>query len=109
MRNDEDMSEILDNNYIVKDFDKMTNFLKKPVLEGWEYEPHKKCIHLVPTYLHALNWEYKRLIDKLLAQQEDIFQPTIELELGINKFKAWCDLGASASIIVSLYMTIFFY
>ena len=34
MRNDEDMSEILDNNYIVKDFDKMTNFLKKPVLEG---------------------------------------------------------------------------
>ena len=109
MRNDEDMSEILDNKYIVKDFDKMTNFLKKPVLEGWEYEPHKKCIHLVPTYLHALNWEYKRLIDKLLAQQEDTFQPTIELELGINNFKAWCDLGASASIIVSLYMTIFFY
>jgi hypothetical protein len=43
--------------------------------------------------------EYKKLHDKLPPKQEDIFKPTIEIEIGLNKFNALCDLGASVSTI----------
>uniref|UniRef100_M8BI00 Uncharacterized protein n=1 Tax=Aegilops tauschii TaxID=37682 RepID=M8BI00_AEGTA len=36
---------------------------------------------------------------KLPTKQEDAFEPTIEIEIGLNKFSALCDLGASVSTI----------
>jgi hypothetical protein len=48
--------------------------------------------------------EYKKLHDKLPAKQDNIFEPTIEIEIGMKKFNALCDLGASVSTIPkSLY------
>ena len=39
----------------------------------------------------------KKLYGKLPAKNKNIFEPTIEIEIeiGLNKFNALCDLGAS--------------
>ena len=104
MRSDEDMSEGLDNshapnhNYSVEDFIKMMN-LKHPILKVKDDEAYNNFIDLVATKVGELELEYKKLIDKLPAKQWDISEPTTELEIGMNKFNALCDLGGSVSTI----------
>ena len=44
--------------------------------------------------------EYKRLADKLPAKLDDIFEPTINIKVGVNEIAALCDLGASISKIL---------
>lgn len=101
---DEDMSDGLDNsdapnhNYTMEDFVKMMN-LKNPVLKVKDGEAYNFFIHLVATKLCELELEYKKLHDNLLAKQENIFEPTVKLEIGMNKFNALGDLGASVSCI----------
>ena len=43
--------------------------------------------------------EYRKLCEKLQAKQEDIYEPTIKIHLGVNEITALCDLGASVSTI----------
>jgi hypothetical protein len=46
-----------------------------------------------------LDDERKKLYGKLPTKQEDIFEPTIEIEICLNKFNALCDQGVSVSSI----------
>ena len=41
-----------------------------------------------------MDHERKKLFSKLPAKQEDTFEPTIEIESGLNKFNVLCDLAA---------------
>jgi hypothetical protein len=43
--------------------------------------------------------EYKKPTKKLPAKQEDIFEPNIRINIGVNEISTLCDLGASVSTI----------
>jgi hypothetical protein len=78
--------------------------LKHPLLEVKDDDAYKSFIHQVAINVRELGTECKKLHEKLPAKQEDIFEPTIEIEIGMNKLNALCDLGASVSTIAkSLY------
>ena len=56
-------------------------------------------VEQVAAKVRELDDERKKLYSKLQAKQEDAFQHTVEIEMGLNKFSALCDLGASVSTI----------
>uniref|UniRef100_A0A8R7QMN2 Aspartic peptidase DDI1-type domain-containing protein n=1 Tax=Triticum urartu TaxID=4572 RepID=A0A8R7QMN2_TRIUA len=52
---------------------------------------------LQPRYMNLIMKE--KLFSKLPTKQEGAFEPTIEIEIELNKFSALCDLGESVSTI----------
>lgn len=104
MRSSEETSEELDRSHIPKqsysvaDFVKMLT-LKHPLPEVSNEEAYTIFVDQVASKVCELDAEQKKLYGKLPAKQEDIFELTIEIEIGLNKFNALRDLGASVSII----------
>ena len=49
--------------------------------------------------VRELENDYKKLSEKLPAKLDDIFEPTVKINVGINEIAALCDLGASVSTI----------
>jgi hypothetical protein len=109
MRVDDEDSEELDYNnaptvdYTVEDLVKIIT-LKNPTTEGGSEAVYQKFINQVAIKVRELEDEYKNLFEKLPAKQEDKFEPTIKINIGVNEIVALCDLGASVSTIPkSLY------
>ena len=104
MRSTEDAPEELDYsnaptpNYTVEDLVKMVS-MKSPSIEGGNEAAYKEFINQVAYRVRELELEYRKLSEKLPAKQEDIFEPTIKIHLGVNEITALCDLGASVSTI----------
>ena len=60
---------------------------------------HIKNLLHVAYKVRELEVEYAKLSEKLPAKLEDIFGPTIMINLGVNEIVALCDLGANVSTI----------
>jgi hypothetical protein len=73
--------------------------MEYPLSELTYNEAYNVFVEQVTTKVCELDDERKKLYSKLPAKQEDAFEPTIEIEIGLNKFNALCDLGASVSTI----------
>jgi hypothetical protein len=73
--------------------------MKYPLPEVTNDEAYNVFVEQVVAKVRELDDERKKLFSKLPAKQEDTFEPTIEIEIGLNKFNALCDLGASVSTI----------
>lgn len=80
--------------------------LKHPLPEVSNDEAYNCFIEHVPTKVRELDDKRKKLYGKLPAKQEDIFEPSIEIEIGLNKFNALCDLGVVFSLSLSLFMIV---
>ena len=97
---EDDMTEELDysnaptTDYTVKDLVKMV-IMKNPSLEGGNETTYKEFINQVTYKVRELEVEYANLSEKLPAKLEDIFEPTIKINLGVNEIVALSDLGAS--------------
>ena len=104
MRNDEgkaeelDKSHVLEYTYTLADFRKMIA-KKHPLLEVTNDKAYNVFVDHVATKVHELDDERKKLYSKLPAKQEEVLEPTIYIGIGLNKFSALCDLGASVSTI----------
>jgi hypothetical protein len=104
MRVDDEDSEELDYSnaptldYTVEDLVKIIT-LKNPTIEGGREAVYQKFINQVAIKVCELEDEYRKLSEKLPAKQEDIFEPTIIITIGVNEIAALCDLGASVSTI----------
>ena len=102
---DDDMTEELDYSnaptpdYNVEDLVKMV-IMKDTSIEGGNEAAYKECINQVAYKVQELELEYTKLSEKLQAKLEDIFAPTIKINLGVNEIVALCDLGASVSTIL---------
>ena len=72
---------------------------KHPLPEVSNDEAYNIFVDHVAAKVRGLDDEGKKLYSKLPAKQEDALEPTIEIEIGLNKFSALCDLGASISTI----------
>ena len=78
--------------------------MKYPLSEVINKEAYNVFVEQVAARVHELIDERKKLYSKLPAKQEDAFQPTIEIEIELNKFSALCDLGESVSTVpISVY------
>lgn len=98
-----DYSNAPTHGYTVEGFVKMLN-LRNPNTEDHDGAAYREFVHQVSLKVCELEGEYVKLFDKLLAKQEDIFEPTIKKNIGMNEITALCDLGASVSTIPkSLY------
>jgi hypothetical protein len=100
---DEDSEELDYSNapsldYIMEDLVKIIT-LKNPTIEGGSEAVYQQFINQVARKVCELKYEYKKLSKKLCAKQEDIFEPTIRINIGANEIAALCDLGASVSTI----------
>ena len=73
--------------------------LKHPLPELSNDEAYKLFVDQVVDKVPELGAKILKLYGKLPAKQEDIFEPTIKIEIGLNKFNALCDPGASGSTI----------
>ena len=73
--------------------------LKHPLAELPNDEAYNHFVEHVAIKVCELDDERKKLYGNLPAKQEDIFEPTIEIEIGLNKFNDLCDLGVSVSTI----------
>uniref|UniRef100_A0A8R7VAG5 Aspartic peptidase DDI1-type domain-containing protein n=1 Tax=Triticum urartu TaxID=4572 RepID=A0A8R7VAG5_TRIUA len=93
-----DTSHVPEYNYTVADFVKMIS-MKYPLLEVTNNEAYNVFFEQVAAKVRKLGDEIKKLYNKLPAKQEDAFEPTIEVEIRLNKFSVLCDLGASVSTI----------
>uniref|UniRef100_A0A8R7JZA6 Aspartic peptidase DDI1-type domain-containing protein n=1 Tax=Triticum urartu TaxID=4572 RepID=A0A8R7JZA6_TRIUA len=101
-----DTSHVLEYNYTAADFVKMIT-MKYPLPEVTNNEAYNVFVEEVVAKVHEPDDERKKLYSKLPTKQEDAFEPTIEIEIGLNKFGALCDLGASVSTIPkSVYDTL---
>ena len=102
--NNEEKAEVLDTshvpeyNYTIADFVKMIS-MKYPLPEVTNDEAYNVFVEQVAAKVRELDDERKKLYSKLPAKQEDAFEPTIEVEIRLNKFSVLCDLGASVSTI----------
>jgi hypothetical protein len=101
--NDEDSEELDYSNaptpdYTMEDLVKIIT-LKNPTIEGGSEAVYQQFINQVAIKVRQLEEEYKKLAEKLCAKQEDIFDPTIRINIGVNEIVALCDLGASVSTI----------
>lgn len=104
---DENMSKELDFNnaptheYNMQDFVKMMN-LRNHITEGQEDVTYRDFIDQVAMKVRELEDEYAKLTEKLLAKQEDIWEPVIKIGIGMNPKNVLYDLGASVSTIPNL-------
>ena len=104
MRSNEQNAEDLDKGhvpeytYTIVDFVKMIA-TKNPLPEVSNDEAYNVFVNHVAAKVRELDDERKKLFSKLPAKQEDVFEPTIEIEIELNKFDALCDLDASVSTI----------
>jgi hypothetical protein len=104
MRVDDEDSEELDYSnaptphYTMEDLVKIIT-LKNPTIEGGSEAVYQQFINQIAIKVVDLEDGYKKLSEKLPAKQEDIFEPTIKINIGINEIVALCDQGASVSTI----------
>jgi hypothetical protein len=109
MRVDDEDSEELDYSnaptmyYTMEDLVKIIT-LKNPTIEGGSEAVYQQFINQIAIKVVDLEDGYKKLSDKLPAKQEDIFEPTIKINIGINEIVALCDQGASASTIAKKFI-----
>jgi hypothetical protein len=85
-------------NYIVEDLVKIIT-LKNPTIEGGSEAVYQQFINQVAMKVCELEDEYKILSEKFPAKQQDIFEPTIRINIEVNEIAALCDIGASVSTI----------
>jgi hypothetical protein len=93
-----DTSHVREYNYTLADFVKMIS-MKYPLPEVSNNEAYNVFVDQVAAKVRELDDERKKLYSMLPAKQEDASEPTIEIEIGLNKFNALCHLGASVSTI----------
>jgi hypothetical protein len=104
MRFDDEDSEELDysnaptSDYTMEDLVKIIT-LKNPTIEGGSEAVYQQFINQDAIKVCELEDEYNKLAKKLPAKQEGIFDPTININIGVNEIDALCDLGASVSTI----------
>jgi hypothetical protein len=60
---------------------------------------YQQIINRVVMMVHELENKYKKLFEKLHAKLDDIFEPTIKINIGLHKIAALCDFSASVSTI----------
>jgi hypothetical protein len=84
--------------YTMEDLVKIIT-LKNPTIEGGSEAVYQPFINQIAIKVVDLEDGYKKLSEKLPAEQEDIFVPTIKINIGINEIVALCDQGASVSTI----------
>jgi hypothetical protein len=60
---------------------------------------YSQFIHEVACKVRDLEQQYKKLVEKLPAKLDDIFEPTIKIHFETNEVAALCDLGTSVSTI----------
>ena len=96
---EDDMTEELDySNAPTPDYN-VEDLVKTPSIEGGNKAAYKEFINQVAYNVQELEVEYAKLSEKLPAKLEDIFEPTIKINLAVNEIVALCDLGASVSTI----------
>ncbi|KAE8786030.1 hypothetical protein D1007_40212 [Hordeum vulgare] len=93
-----DTSHVGEYNYTIADFVKMIS-IKYLLLEVTDDEAYTVFLRQVAAKVCELDDERKNLFTKLSAKQEDAFEPTIEIEIGLNKFSALCYLREGVSTI----------
>jgi hypothetical protein len=104
MRFDDEDSEELDysnaptSDYTMEDLVKIIT-LKNPTIEGGSEAVYQQFINQDAIKVCELEDEYNKLAKKLPAKQEGIFDPIININIGVNEIDALCDLGASVSTI----------
>jgi hypothetical protein len=104
VKEDEDSKELDYSNaptpdYTMEDLVKFIT-LKNPTIEGDSEAMYQQFINKVAMKVCELEDEYKKLYEKLPNKQEDIFEPTIRINIGVNEIAALCDLCASVSTIL---------
>jgi hypothetical protein len=58
---------------------------------------YQHIINQVAMKVHELEIKCKKLIEKLPAKLDNIFESTIKVHIGVNEIAALCDLDASVS------------
>ena len=84
--------------YTIEDLVKRIN-VKIPVSEGNNEAMYQHFVDQVAIKVRELEEEYKKIAEKLPVKLDDIFEPTIKINIGTNEIAALCDLGASVSTI----------
>uniref|UniRef100_A0A8R7P0D4 Aspartic peptidase DDI1-type domain-containing protein n=1 Tax=Triticum urartu TaxID=4572 RepID=A0A8R7P0D4_TRIUA len=109
VRSNEETTEELDTrhvpeyNYNITYFVKMIS-MKCPLPKVINNEAYNVFVEHVAAKVCELDDKRKKLYSQLPAKQGDAFEATLETKIGLNKFSALCDIGASASAIPkSLY------
>ncbi|MBI0385488.1 retroviral-like aspartic protease, partial [Streptomyces albiflaviniger] len=72
---------------------------KNPGIEGGNEAAYEKFINQVAIKVRELENDYRKLSEKLPAKLDDIFEPTVKINVGVNEIAALCDLGESVSTI----------
>jgi hypothetical protein len=104
MRVDDEDSEELDYSnaptpdYTMEDLIKIITH-KNQTTKGCSEAVYQQFINQVAIKVSELEDEYKKLFEKLSTKQQDIFEPTIKINIGVNEIVALCDLGTSVSTI----------
>jgi uncharacterized UPF0146 family protein len=80
--------------YSMEDLVKMI-IVNNPRIDQGNSTMYRQFIHEVACKVRELEQQYKKLAKNLPTKLDDIFEPTINIHIGVHEITALCDLGAS--------------